>query len=168
MGSKAYKVKGLPVKVKNKLNEALIRRMAVIVGEAPGANRLFQDYLKTKNYTKVTIGHARSIRYNAGNWKTKKYGDNVTEREKGMIAECDSAIVIWADMSGVIAENLEVLKRQKKPTFVYEYFNKTKANKAGWIDAERVYDPYYYWKEYMRKKKQLIGKRRQCRSPIKK
>jgi hypothetical protein len=25
-------------------------------------------------------------------------------------------------------------------------------SKAGWLDPERVYDPYYNWKEYMRKK----------------
>jgi len=33
-------------------------------------------------------GHARSIRYNAGDWRTVRYGDDLKER--GMIEDCDS------------------------------------------------------------------------------
>ena len=153
MGSKAYRTKRLPTAVTRKIGEALSRKMKVIVGEVPGACRLFQDYLKRKNYTNVIVGHARSIRYNAGEWKTKQYGTNVTEREKSMIKACDSAIIIWQDNSGVIAENLEILKKSGKPTFLYEYYTKTRAGKAGWLDPKRVYDPYRNWKEYMRQKK---------------
>jgi len=70
-----------------------------------------------------------------------------------MIEECDSAIIIWQDNSGVIAENLELLKRLGKPTFLYEYHSKTDVKKIGWLDPKRVYDPYYNWKEYMRSKR---------------
>jgi hypothetical protein len=155
MGSKAFRTKKLPIKVTKMIDEAINRKMRIIVGEAPGAYRLFQDYLKSKNYNKVLVGHAKSLRYNAGNWETKRYGKNVVEREKKMIEDCDSAIIIWTDNSGVIAENLEGLKRLGKPTFVYEYSNKTKIGKANWLDPKRIYDPYYYWKEYMRKQKRL-------------
>lgn len=153
MGSKAYRAQRLPVSLTRKIDKALDRKMKVIVGEVPGACRLFQNYLKRKNYTNVVVGHARSIRYNAGEWKTKQYGTNVTEREKNMIEGCASAIIIWQDNSGVIAENLEILKRSGKPTFIYEYYTKTRRGKAGWLDPRRVYDPYHNWKEYMRKKK---------------
>lgn len=153
MGSKAYRAKQLPVALAKKIDEAVARKMKIVVGEAPGACRICQDYLKRRNYRNVLVGHARSMRYNAGNWKTKQYGQSVTEREKNMINECDSAIVIWQDNSGVIAENLEILKRSGKPTFIYEYYTKIRRGKAGWLDPKRIYDPYYYWKEYMRKKK---------------
>ena len=153
MGSKAFRSKRLPVALSRKLNEAIARNMKIIVGEVPGPCRLFQDYLKRKNYGRVVVGHAKSIRYNAGKWKTKQYGTGVTERERNMIEECDSAIIIWQDNSGVIAENLEVLKRSGKPTYLYEYYTKTLQSKAGWLDPYRVYDPYYNWKEYMRKKR---------------
>jgi hypothetical protein len=160
MGSKAFRVEKLPPIVARKLNQAIARNMKIIVGEAPGANRLFQDYLKSRNYKNVVVGHAKSIRYNAGTWKTKQYGLNVHERETNMINECNSAIIIWADHSGVIAENLELLKRLGKPTFLYEYSNKTRRAKSGWLDSERTYDPYFNWKEYMRKKKHL---RKRCK-----
>ena len=59
--------------------------------------------------------------------------------------------------SGVIAENLEILKRSGKPTYVYEYYTKKMQSKSGWLDPQRVYDPYYNWKEYMRKKKRNVS-----------
>ena len=154
MGSKAFRAKRLPVSLVKKIDEALARKMKIIVGEVPGACRLFQDYLKNKGYNKVVVGHAKSIRYNAGTWETRQYGNGVTEREKNMIEECDSAIIVWQDNSGVIAENLEILRRSGKPTFLYEYSSRTRIGKAGWLDPNRIYDPYYNWKEYMRRKKE--------------
>ena len=154
MGSKAFKATKLPNEVVERTNEALAQNMTVIVGEALGACRLFQDYLQSKGYTNVVVGHAKNLRYNAGNWQTKQYGSDLKERERRMIEDCDSAIVIWSDSSGVIAENLELLKRLGKPTFLYEYSTKTNAAKAGWLDPDRTYDPYYYMKEYYRKQKQ--------------
>lgn len=153
MGSKAFQAKRLPVVLARKLDEAMARKMKIIVGEVPGPCRLYQDYLKRQHYTNVIVGHAKSIRYNVGGWKTKQYGTSVTQREKNMIEECASAIIIWQDNSGVIAENLELLKRSGKPTFLYEYYTKTEVKKADWLDPERTYDPYYNWKEFMRKKK---------------
>lgn len=152
MGSKKYRAKKLPARVARKIDEAIACKMKIIVGEVPGACRLYQDYLKSKNYTDVVVGHAKSMRYNAGNWKTKQYGNSVTEREHSMIRACSSAIIIWTDSSGVIAENLELLKRLGKPTFLYEYYTKRRVAKAGWLDPERIYDPYYFWKERMRKR----------------
>jgi len=154
MGSKTFKAAELPPQVAEKIDEATARKMTVVVGEVPGACRLYQDYLKSKSYGNVIVGHAKSIRYNAGGWKIMRYGDDVHERETNMIEDCDSAIIIWADNSGVIAENLELLKRLRKPTFIYEYSTKTNTSKADWLDPERIYDPYYQWKEYMRKQKQ--------------
>ncbi len=99
------------------------------------------------------LGTLKSLRYNAGSWKTVKYGDDVTEREGTMIQEADSALIIWTDKSGVIAENLELLKRRGVPTFIYEYETKTGSAKGSWLDPERMYDPYYYAKQYWKKKR---------------
>ena len=153
MGSKAFRAKVLPISLKRKIDEAITRGMQIIVGEVPGACRLFQDYLKGKKYNNVIVGHAKSIRYNAGGWKTKQFGLSVTEREKNMITECSSAIIIWHDKSGVIAENLEILRRSDKPTFIYEYYSATGKGKADWLDPARIYDPYHKWKEHMRNEK---------------
>jgi hypothetical protein len=153
MGSKAFNSGKLPVQIRNKIDQAIERKMTIIVGEAPGANRVFQDYLASCNYREVIVGHARSMRYNAGKWVTRKYGEKLRERENNMILACDSAIIIWSDKSSVIAENLEILKNLGKPVFIYEYSNITNTGKAGWLDPEKIFDPYFGWKERMRKKK---------------
>jgi len=153
MGSSAFRFKELPTEVKERMDEAIAQNTQIIVGEAPGASRLYQDYLKSKGYKNVIVGHAVRIRYNAGNWKTVQYGKNLKEREKRMIEDCDSAIIMWMNNSGVIAENLELLKRLGKPTFLYEYSSETNTEKAGELDPERIYDPFYYMKEYYRRKK---------------
>jgi hypothetical protein len=153
MGSSAFDARELPSEVKERIDEAIACKMTIIVGEAPGANRLYQDYLESKGYRNVIVGHAVRLRYNAGNWKDVQYGEDLKERERRMIEDCDSAIVIWANNSGVIAENLELLKRLEKPTYIYEYSSETDTSRAGEIDPERIYDPYYHMKEYYRKQK---------------
>lgn len=154
MGSSAYdSQKKLPANVKERINEAIARKMKIIVGEASGACRAYQDYLKSKGYRNVIVGHAIKIRYNAGNWKDVRYGNNLKERERKMIEDCDSAIIIWVNNSGVIAENLELLKRLGKPTYLYEYSSETNKARGGELDPKRTYDPFYYMKEYYRKQK---------------
>ncbi|UCE29026.1 MAG: hypothetical protein JSV85_07150 [Candidatus Bathyarchaeota archaeon] len=153
MGSSAFKGRELPVEVKKRLDAALERGMMIIVGEAPGANRIFQDYLKAKGYRDVVVGHAVRLRYNVGNWRDVQYGKNLKERERKMIEDCDSAIVIWMNNSGVIAEDLELLKRLGKPTYLYECSSETNHVREGQLDPNRIYDRFYHMKEYYRKRK---------------
>jgi len=91
---------------------------------------------------------------NQGKWKIVHYGMDLKERERGMIEDCDFTIAIWTDNSGVIAENLELLKNLGKPTFLYEHSTRTNTTEVGWLDPKRTYDSYYHMKEYFRKKKQ--------------
>jgi hypothetical protein len=153
MGSSAFKAGELPVEVKERIDDAIDRGMTVIVAEAHGACRAFQDYLHSKGYGNVVVGYAKSMRYNAGGWPTKQYGLELKDRERAMIEDCDEAAVIWVNNSGVIANNLELLKRLGKPTFIYELSTKTGKTNSGMLDPKRVYNPHYYWAEYYRKRK---------------
>ncbi len=153
MGSSAFKVGELPIEVRERIDQAMECGMKIIVGEAAGANRLYQDYLKAKSYRNVVVGHAVRLRYNAGNWKDVQYGKDLKERERKMIEDCDYAIVIWMNHSGVIAENLELLKRLRKSTFLYECSSEDNEVKAGELDPKRTYDPFYYVKEHYRKRR---------------
>jgi len=139
MGSSAFNASELPPEVRERIDKAIDCGMTIIVGEARGASRLFQDYLKCKGYRNVIVGHAKSLRYSAGNWKTVQYGQNLKERERRMISDCDSAIIIWMDRSSVTAENLELLKRLNKPTYLYEYSSKSSLARAGELDPNRTY-----------------------------
>ena len=143
MGSSAFKAEELPAVVRERINEAMAQGMTIIVGEARGACRRYQDYLRSKEYKDVVVGHARSIRYNAGGWRTVRYGDDLKERERGMIEDCDSAVIIWVNQSSVIAENLERLKRLGKPTFVYECSTKDGSERFGELDPSRSYSRNY-------------------------
>jgi len=154
MGSKVFLEKKLPTEVASKIDEAISQNMTILVAEAQGACRLFQDYLNSKGYRNVVIGHAKSMRYNAGGWKTVQYGTDLKARERRMIEECDSAIVIWANSSVVIAENLEQLKNLGKPTFLYECSSQTGEKEVGWLDPGRTYDSYWGMKEFFRRRKQ--------------
>ncbi len=142
MGSSAFKVEELPAVVRERLDEAMSLNMTIIVGEARGACRRFQDYLKSRSYEDVIVGHAKSIRYNAGDWRTVQYGEDLKERERRMIEDCDSAIIIWVNNSGVIAKNLELLKRLNKPTYVYECSTMDDKESFGELNHTRVYSPY--------------------------
>lgn len=153
MGSSAFKEKELPAEVRDRIDEAMADKLKIMVGEAPGACRLYQDYLKSKGYRNVVVGHAVKMRYNAGNWKVVRYGRNLEERERNMIEDCDSTIVIWVNNSGVIAGNLELLKRLNKPTYLYKYSSETNTVKAGKLDPKRTYDPFYLMKEYYKRQK---------------
>ena len=66
MGSSKYKAEELPSEVRERLNTAVEKEVTFIVAEAHGSCKLFQDYLALKNYRDVVVGHARSLRYNAG------------------------------------------------------------------------------------------------------
>ena len=146
----------MPAEVRERIDGVIARGMTIIVGEAHGACRIYQDYLKSKGYRNVIVGHAKKIRYHAGNWKDIRYGDDLKERERRMIEDCDSAIIIWVDNSGVVAENLELLKRMKKPTYVYEHSTKDNTARVGEIDPKRIYDPHHCMKEYYRKRRQSV------------
>jgi hypothetical protein len=98
------------------------------------------------------------MRYNAGNWPTIQYGDNVRGREKGMIDACDEAIVIWVNRSSVIAHNLERLKLAEKPTFLYEYSTSTQTAISGPLDPARIYDPNYHKYKHYHKRNQAQTK----------
>jgi hypothetical protein len=146
MGSSKYRAKELPLEVTEILDAAMDTGATFIVAEAHGACRLFQEYLASKGYRDVVVGHARSIRYNAGGWRDHKYGEDLKERENNMIRDCDRAVVIWQDESGVIAENLERLKKLGKPTFLYEYNSTDGSAQVGELDPRRRYRKYYpYW-----------------------
>jgi hypothetical protein len=156
MGSSAYKEEELPIEVRERIDKAMARKMTILVGEAYGACRAFQDYLFSKDYKDVIVGHAKSIRYNAGNWSTNQYGENLIERELNMIEDCDEAIIIWVNKSGVIANNLENLKKLGIPTFIYEYSYKTGTSRAGMLDPLRTYSRKFGRKEPKRPRDTLL------------
>jgi hypothetical protein len=152
MGSSAYKMKELPSEIRERIDLAIENGVLFIVAEAHGSCRLFQDYLASKNYRDVVIGHAKSLRYNAGGWQDVKYGNNLKERERNMIRDCDYAIAIWQDNSSVIAENLEYLKKFRKSTFLFEYNSSDGTFQAGELDPRRSFRKLHPFSKSLKQK----------------
>jgi hypothetical protein len=136
MGSSAFSGP-LPLEVTRLLDEAMEREMSVLVGEAHGASRRFQDYLKSNGYRNVVVGYANRVRYNAGRWPAESYGGSLLDKERAMIEECDCAVVIWTNRSGVIAQDLEHLRKMGKPCFVYQCRSDSKAAGGEWLDPRK-------------------------------
>lgn len=133
MGSSAFSG-GLPPDVARLLDEAMEREMSILVGEAHGASRAFQDHLASRRYPNVVVGYANKVRYNAGNWPTESYGACLLEKERAMIEECDCAVAIWTNRSGVIAQDLEYLKKLGKPTYVHQCRTGSRAARGEWLN----------------------------------
>ncbi|MFX0030513.1 MAG: hypothetical protein ACFE8B_14980 [Candidatus Hermodarchaeota archaeon] len=159
MGSGAYHAKHLPSEVKERLDDAMEKGVSIIVAEAGGSCRVFQNYLASKDYKDVVVGRARSLRYNAGGWRDVKYGNNLKERERNMIEDCDFAIVIWVNHSGTIKENLKYLKKCDKPTFLYEYDTSRGTEYAGMVEPNRNFNLFYpYLKRFKQQEKYKFNK----------
>ena len=156
MGSSGFRKEELPSEVKDRINSGIKNKVIFIVAEAHGSCRLFQDYLFSIGYRNVIVGHAKSMRYNAGSWRTRQYGNSLKERERNMIEDCDSAILIWQDFSGVIADNLEYLKKLGIPTFLYEYSYRTGKSRAGLLDPLRTYSPQRFGKKERKKPRDTL------------
>jgi len=77
-----------PEEFREIIDEAVAKGDLIIVGEAHGASRAFQRYLHSKGVGNVVVGHAKTIRYNAGGWLTHKYGNSVPSRKKAFIDDC--------------------------------------------------------------------------------
>ena len=63
----------IPSEIADKLTEWMAVSCEFLVGDAPGTDRAFQLFLKSKNYTAVTVyTSADEIRNNLGNWQVEK------------------------------------------------------------------------------------------------
>lgn len=68
-----YYRRQLPKPIKKRLNEAMRKKVNIVVGDAPGVDRQVQNYLNKSGYSRVTIyGPGTKVRYTANkSWTTK-------------------------------------------------------------------------------------------------
>ncbi|MGF1471644.1 MAG: hypothetical protein ACFB50_07880 [Rubrobacteraceae bacterium] len=119
-----------------RLNEEIRQRVQniadqsfkIVLGDANGADKALQNYLRILNYPYVTVYCAGDrCRNNLGSWPTRsvnvppnlKGRDFYTQKDKVMADEADYGLVFWDGKSPGALENVvELLKRNKK-TLVY-------------------------------------------------
>jgi hypothetical protein len=115
--------------VKNRLNNILRKGFTIFVGDANGVDKAVQQYLKSKQYDKVTVFcMADRCRNNIGDWPTRSISATDTQRhdfayystkDQAMVQESDYGLMLWDGRSRGTLRSIVDLVRQGKPVVVY-------------------------------------------------
>ncbi len=124
MLSGSRSIKSLPETVKNKLNELIKEDTCFLLGDADGADALFQEFFKNLNYKNVEIYHVDELpRHNLGFWETKyinplrktKNWIFYTKKDIQMTKDSNYSIVLWDGSSeGSVINCHRALSNEKK------------------------------------------------------
>ena len=116
-GSISIKYKDLPSEVFESLDRIMSQGLEVIIGDAPGVDSGIQWYLKSKNYSKVTIYYSIQGNYHKArnNWgfKTIPIIGSYVDRDKAMCEIADYGLAIWDGHSKGTAGNIRRVAKTK-------------------------------------------------------
>lgn len=129
--------------IRKRLDRILEKGLPIVIGDANGADKAVQEYLRSQGYNKVEVfcmeGHCRN---NLGGWTTRvvcakgKQGfDYYATKDQLMAEEATIGLMIWDGKSfGTVANVFRLLQKGKK---VVLYHAKTKSfltlrGKAEW------------------------------------
>ena len=118
-------------KLKEEIRERIIgnvmgRGFCIVIGDAHGADRAFQELFVEYQYPHVQIYcSGRAPRNNLGNWplkslnSSKKGRDFYSEKDRQMAAVADYGFVLWDGRSMGSLNNLAELLVRKKSALMY-------------------------------------------------
>jgi hypothetical protein len=99
-----------------------------LVGDAPGTDRAFQMFLKSKEYPAVTVyTSADEIRNNLGNWQVERVESGLKSKsnavhafkDRKMSQIADTGLMIWDCKSAGTLSNVIDLLEQGKNCFIW-------------------------------------------------
>jgi hypothetical protein len=115
--------------VKRRIDNIIKKGLAVIIGDANGADKAVQRYLHSKHYNNVLIFcMADNCRNNIGDWPTRKItgaGPGSRDfvyysiKDRAMAEEADYGLMLWDGRSRGTLTSIVHLVRQGKPVVVY-------------------------------------------------
>ena len=98
----------LPDEAKQRIDAIISLDATVLVGDAPGVDRLVQEYLVSQGHDKVLLYHAYSKpRNNVGNFKTIGYFGSYAIRDAAMCIVADYGLCIWDGKSKGSKANID-------------------------------------------------------------
>jgi hypothetical protein len=122
--SGSRKISRLNQEIKDRLKNVLEQSLAIVVGDANGADKAVQNFLMENKYASVTVFCSGSTcRNNMGNWEVSairvdpriKGREFYTEKDKKMAEIADYGFVLWDGKSpGSYSNVMELVKRNKK------------------------------------------------------
>ncbi len=118
----------VPQEVGERLNEWMEESCEFLVGDAPGTDRAFQLFLKSKKFPAVTVyTSAEEIRNNLGNWQVEKVESGLKSKsnavhafkDRKMSQIADIGLMIWDCKSAGTLSNVIDLLDQGKNCFIW-------------------------------------------------
>jgi hypothetical protein len=118
----------IPKEIADRLTEWMENSAEFLVGDAPGTDRAFQIFLKSKKYNTVTVyTSADEIRNNLGDWPIEfvdsglKSKSNAVHafKDRKMSRIAETGLMIWDCKSAGTLSNLIDLVQQGKNCYVW-------------------------------------------------
>lgn len=118
----------VPQEVGERLTEWMEASCEFLVGDAPGTDRAFQLFLKSKKYPAVTVyTSADEVRNNFGNWQVEKVESGLKSKsnavhafkDRKMSQIADIGLMIWDTKSAGTLSNVIDLLGQGKNCFIW-------------------------------------------------
>jgi hypothetical protein len=113
----------IPKEIADRLLEWMENSSDFLVGDAPGADRAFQVFLKSKKYSAVTVyTSADEIRNNLGNWQIEKVESGLKSKsnavhafkDRKMTQIADIGLMIWdCKSAGTLSNAIDILYQGK-------------------------------------------------------
>jgi hypothetical protein len=121
------KISRLNTDVDRRLDRICESKLRVVIGDANGADKAVQSYLKNKNYDFVEVFCAGKVcRNNVGHWSTRmisadnlKGFDFYAAKDRVMAEEATYGLMIWDGESIGTLMNVVRLIRGRKPVAIF-------------------------------------------------
>lgn len=107
-----------------RLDRMLAEQVSILVGDAAGADKSVQHFLKTREYRDVEVFcSGDECRHNVGNWPLRRVAvesrkrdfDFYAAKDQLMSREADSGLMIWDNKSvGTLMNALRLVKQGKQ------------------------------------------------------
>jgi len=145
--SGSRKISKLNPQIVERLKNVIEQKFSILVGDANGADKAIQKYLKSIDYANVVVYcSGNTCRNNVGEWSVNhvhvddklKGRDFYTQKDLEMANNADYGFVLWDGVSpGSFNNILNLLKKNKKALV---YFSPTKEffNVKTIVDAESL------------------------------
>ena len=118
----------LPVEAKTRIDNVVNKGLAIVVGDANGADKAVQKHLAEAKYEKVTVYcSGGTSRNNVGQWETRnvtvgegeKNFQFYTAKDREMARQAEFGLMIWdGKSSGTILNILRLVRASKKAVLI--------------------------------------------------
>ena len=124
-GSRA--VSRLNSTIREKLDDFISRRCAILIGDANGADKAVQEHFADRQYPHVVVYCMSHCRNNLGNWPTRhveapgarKDFAYYAAKDLAMAQDAKCGVMLWDGRSKGTLNNVQQLLRQGKKALVY-------------------------------------------------